>query len=188
MVWRPKNSFKKDFAFNIQTHTLMCMRIIASTNVPQAIYHAHNLLHTNFIGQVKQTFTYITTPKYAQRYTKLNAPMINKTKAIGKIKPTSLFVLTPRTLTRWRHFRETMNKKHKQTKHKKIAFISSSNYLHERCLTCLKSTNSMTISKLMCKPITSRTGSVTCVSSAHNTNLTTPQRYLLTNPLPWDLQ
>ena len=45
----------------------------------------------------------------------------------------------------------------------------------------------MTTSKLMCKPITSRTASVTCVSSARNTITRILQKPLRINPLPSDL-
>ena len=44
----------------------------------KTICHAQNLLNTNFIGQLKQTVTYMTKPKYAQRHTQLNAPIRNK--------------------------------------------------------------------------------------------------------------
>ena len=84
-------------------------------------------------------------------------------------------------------FPQTTMKRRKQTKHKKNALVSSWNYLHERSLTSPKSTNSMTTSKLMCKPITSRTASVTCVSSARNTITRILQKPLRINPLPSDL-
>ena len=63
------------------------MTTITNTNAGKTICHAQNLLNTYFIGKLKQTVTYMTTPKYAQRHTKLNAPTRNKTKPIKNIKP-----------------------------------------------------------------------------------------------------
>ena len=124
----------------------------------------------------------MTEPKYAQRHTKLNAPVRNKQNPKNK---TEFFIyIKAKNTHHLMTFPQTTKKRRKQTKHTKNALVSSWNYLHETSLTCLKSTNSMTTSKLMCKPITSRTSSVTCVSSAQNTISTTPQKHVLINPLP----
>ena len=108
-------------------HTLMCMTTIANTNTGRTICHPQNLLQTNFIAKLNQIVTYMTTPKYAQRHTKLNAPMGNKIKPIQNIKPNYSLISKPTILTRWWHFPDNIEKT-QQTKHKKNTFISSWHY------------------------------------------------------------
>ena len=112
--------------------------------------------------------------------------MRNTTKPTGNIKPKFFIYIKAKNTHPLMTFLKTPKKRRKQIKHKKNELVSSWNYLHERSLTSLKSTNSTTTSKLMCKLITSRTASLTSVSIARKTTPRTPHKPLLINPLPKD--
>ena len=110
--------------------------------------------------------------------------MRNKTKPLKNEKPNYPFQSKPRILTRWWHFPDNIEKTQaKEAQEKRTCQFMKLLAREKRPL----STKSTASSKLMCKPITSRTASVIRVSSACKTIPTTAQKHVLLNPLPSDL-